>query len=703
LNSTIAISYPWWYIGLCLLLGALYAFVLYFKDNSFKDAGKKVQRYIKALSILRFLVVSFLAFLLLMPLLKNRVTSVEQPILVYLQDNSESVKNALEADSTSFKNNTSTLLNQLSENYELHQYQFGDAFNDELDYVFDGKVTNIEAALEEVYSRYANQNVGGIILATDGIYNEGSNPIYSSRTLNVPVYSIALGDTTPKRDIKIERSYYNKIAYLRDKFTLRVDVTATNCANEGTSLKIFKIKSEGGKDRISTNAIAVKSNDFTKTYDLEIEATTPGINQYQIEIDKIKDEATTDNNVQRIYIDVLDSRQKILLLAAAPHPDITAIKSAIGKNENYETKVAYANNFNESISTYNLIVLHGLPGKNAPVTQLLSEISSKGIPVFYVLSQQTNIAGFNKAQPLLQVNGSNNQLNNAKADLLPGFTLFTLESTMAENLKNLPPLNTPFGEYALGENAVSLINQKIGTVSTNYPMLVLEQSSAIKRAVLAGEGIWRWRMYDFQTDANFDTVDELISKTIQYLSVKSDKRKFRCTAAKNLYYETERIGFDAELYNDSYELINDSDATLTITDVEGKAFPFNFNKTASAYKLDAGIFPVGDYSFVAKTIYAGKNFESKGKFSVIPKQLEALNTVANHQLLNSLAGKSGGAVFYDNQMQAIADSVTNNATIKPVMFSNFENSAFINLKWLFFAILIFLALEWFVRKFHGGY
>jgi len=702
LNSTIAISYPWWYIGLCLLLGALYAFVLYFKDNSFKDAGKKVQRYIKALSILRFLVVSFLAFLLLMPLLKNRVTSVEQPIIVYLQDNSESVKNALNADSTSFKDNTAGLFNKLSENYEMHQYQFGDVFNDELDHSFTGKVTNIEAALEEVYNRYANQNVGGIIMATDGIYNEGSNPIYSSRTLNVPVYSIALGDTTAKRDIKIERSYYNKIAYLRDKFTLRVDVTATNCAKEGTSLKIFKI-SGNNKDRILTNKIAVKNNDFTKTYDLEIEATTPGINQYQIEIDKIKDEATTKNNVQRIYIDVLDSRQKILLLAAAPHPDISAIKSAIEKNENYETTIAYANSFKGAVSAYDLVVLHGLPGQNAPITQILSDISTKEIPVFYILSQQTNIAGFNKTQPLLQINGANKQLNNAKADMQAGFTLFTLESTMAENLTNLPPLNTPFGEYALGENAVSLLNQKIGTVNTNYPLLILEQSSAVKRAVLAGEGIWRWRMYDFQTDANHATVDELIGKTIQYLSVKSDKRKFRSSTAKNLYYETERIGFDAELYNDSYELINDSDATLTITDIEGKAFPFNFNKTGAAYKLDAGIFPVGDYSFVAKTIYAGKNFQSKGKFSVIPKQLEALNTVANHQLLNSLAGKSGGAVFYDKQIMAIADSITSNATIKPVMFSNFENSAFINLKWLFFVLLAFLALEWFVRKFHGGY
>jgi len=676
--------------------------MLYFKDNSFKDAGKKVQRYIKALSILRFLLVSFIAFLLLMPLLKNRVTSVEQPIIVYLQDNSESIKNAMSIDSASYKNNTTDLVGKLSENYELHKYQFGDDFSDQLDYSFTGKVTNIEAALEEVYNRYANQNVGGIILATDGIYNEGSNPIYSINTLNVPIYSVALGDTTPKRDIKIERSYYNKIAYLRDKFTLRVDVTATNCAKEGTTLKIFKIKGKN-KEKIVYKKISVKNNDFTKTYDLEIEATTPGINQYQIEIDKIPNEATTENNVQRIYIDVLDSRQKILMLAAAPHPDISAIKSAIQINENYETTVAYAKSFKGTISTYDLVVLHGLPSGNAPITQLLSDISSKGIPVFFILSQQTNIAGFNKAQTLLQINGANKQLNNAKAAMQSGFTLFTLESTMADNLANLPPINTPFGEYALGENAVNLLNQKIGTVNTNYPLLILEQSSAVKRAVFAGEGIWRWRMYDFQTDANHETVDELIGKTIQYLSVKSDKRKFRSSTAKNLYYETERIGFDAELYNDSYELINDSDATLTITDAEGKAFPFNFNKTAAAYKLDAGIFPVGDYSFVAKTNYAGQKFQSKGKFSVIPKQLEALNTVANHQLLNSLAGKSGGAVFYNNQMQAIADSVSNNATIKPIMFSNFENSAFINLKWLFFMMLAFLALEWFIRKFHGGY
>ena len=74
--------------------------------------------------------------------------------------------------------------------------------------------------------------------------------------------------------------------------------------------------------------------------------------------------------------------------------------------------------------------------------------------------------------------------------------------------------------------------------------------------------------------------------------LKEDKRRFRISLDKNIFNENESIILDAEVYNDNYELINDGDVSLIIKDSEGKEFPSVFNRTARAYSLNAGVFPV---------------------------------------------------------------------------------------------------------------
>ncbi len=623
--------------------------------------------------------------------------------MVFAQDNSASMAAGL-ADTAAYRSQIESLLSGIDEKYSIDRYEFGTEVREGLQFSFDEKLTNMTAAFSEIYDRYANQNVGAIVLATDGIFNEGSNPVYFNKRLDVPVYSIALGDTTLRKDVKVERVYHNRIAYLRDKFTIRVDLTALNCAGESTFLSVYQYQKGSDAFKEFGKTIKFKNTDDTRTVDVVIEARVPGINQYTIRAKSLDGEVTEENNVQRIYIDILDARQKILLLAEAPHPDLSALKSSIEKNENYEVDIKYARTFNNVITPYDLLILHGIPSSRNPSSSLMSRVQAESKPVFYILTTQSNIPAFNQSQQLLQVNGASaGQVNNSKPELLGGFNLFTIDNAVVQNLANLPPLNSPFGEYAPGPKAVTLLKQKIGTVSTNYPLLVLEQSNITKSAVLAGEGLWRWRIYDYQTDSGFETVDEIIGKTIQYLSVKNDKRQFRISTPKNMYYENESITFDAELYNDSYELINESEVNLSIYDENGKEYPFVFNKSANAYRLDAGLFPVGDYTFKGRTRYAGNSYDASGKFSVIPLQIEALNTTANHSLLYNLADRSGGKVFTQNQIADLASTISSSEEIKPVMYSNFKNKAFINLKWLFFVILALVAIEWFIRKFNGGY
>lgn len=202
---------------------------------------------------------------------------------------------------------------------------------------------------------------------------------------------------------------------------------------------------------------------------------------------------------------------------------------------------------------------------------------------------------------------------------------------------------------------------------------------------------------------NHEIIDEVLGKTIQYLSVKEDKRKFRVSVSKNIFNENEAIYFDAELYNESYELINDPDARLVITNSEGKDFSFTFNKTSKAYALNAGYFPVGNYRYTAKITSNGKELSGSGKFSVQPIQLESFETTANHGVLRLLSEQFGGSLIYPDQVVSIADTLKNSDDVKPVFYSTSKTRSVINLKWIFFVLLGLLTVEWFLRKFYGGY
>ena len=69
------------------------------------------------------------------------------------------------------------------------------------------------------------------------------------------------------------------------------------------------------------------------------------------------------------YAEVLNARQKILLIADAAHPDIAAIRSAIDQNKNYDLTVRLSNEYDGDLSGYSLIILHKDPERNGePVT-----------------------------------------------------------------------------------------------------------------------------------------------------------------------------------------------------------------------------------------------------------------------------------------------------------------------------------------------
>jgi len=402
-------------------------------------------------------------------------------------------------------------------------------------------------------------------------------------------------------------------------------------------------------------------------------------------------------------MEILDARQRILLIANAPHPDIGALRKAITANKNYELELKYAYQDISNLASKDMIILHDLPSDNYPISTLSEQAKQKNIPLLFILGSQISNVRFNSMQDALKIDGTNGSQNDAQAIFAPGFNLYKIDDMVKSRVRNFVPLKAPFGEYKIHPKANVLLYQKIGTVDTKYPLAYFYEQQNHKIGIIAGEGIWHWRLFEYAQHETHETTDEFISRMIQFISQKEDKRKFRAFASQNTYKENEQIFFDAQLYNQNYELVNDPDAFLTVKDSKGKKFDYTLSKSNNYYKLDAGRFPEGNYSFTATTKQNGQQYSASGKFVVQSIEKEQYDLTARHDILYSLSNKNNGQLYQLDQINNLKEALVNSDTIKPLLIQSSQTERLLNIKWLALVIAFLLFLEWFLRRFHGTY
>ena len=323
--------------------------------------------------------------------------------------------------------------------------------------------------------------------------------------------------------------------------------------------------------------------------------------------------------------------------------------------------------------------------------------------MLFVIGSQTSLAEFQRAQNGLIIKGNADKFNDVTATVAKDFSLFTLTDKTAQTITKLPPFTCFFGEFNANPSSKILLHQKINNVETDFPLWLFNESGDTKFGIICGEGLWRWRLYDFMMNKNQEATNELINKTIQYLSVKSDKRPFRVNLQKNIFQDNEAITFDAQLYNANFELVNTADVAMKIKGEDGKEYDYKFNKTDNAYTLNAGFLPVGSYAYNESVKFGNGEYNAGGKFSVSPLQLEEMRTRADHQVLYQLASQHNGVMHHVSDIEKIAEEIDSKNQLKPILYDTFVTENAINLKWIFFLILALISAEWFMRKYLGGY
>lgn len=706
---SLTLTWPWWYFVLLVLVAGAVAFWLYYRDSHFAGLGRSFRPLWWLLALLRWTIVALLLFLLSAPLLRMQTTRVEKPLVVWLQDESQSIAFRHPEDSVRYRQSVQQLVNRLQQSFSVRTFGFGSTLTNEASFSYRQPSTNLSQALQDVTGRFSGQPLGAIILATDGIFNQGSNPLYLAANIPVPVYTVALGDTTLRRDAAIQAVTVNRTAYLGSFFPVRAEVSGQSCAGAGSVLSLYEVKPDG-QELLATQPVEFAGNSFRTNLQFVLKATSIGTRHFRMVLRPVSGEITEANNVREFYVEVLEKKQRILLLAPAPHPDLGAIRTSLESTGNYAVDLVLEPDASRQWQEYALCILYQLPAPGQPVADILQHLRRLKKPVFFVLGAQSSVSLFNQAQTLLTVAGHNQTTTDALPLLNPSFSLFSVPDALREQLPNYPPLITPFGDYRPAAGSVTFLKQKIGTVATEYPLLLFREDLHGRTAVLCGEGLWRWRLWEFRQRQQHDVFDAWLSAVVQYLVAQGDEQPFRvwmqqagAAQRTTVVGENEPVYFAAELINDAGEYINDPDVVLALTSQEGKEYPMTFNRDGNAYSLNAGYFPQGSYTWKASTQWNNRNFTASGRLTIAPVQLEFINLQANHQLLYQISALTGGRMVDAGRLGDLADSLLQAPTLKPVVYSATRTEPLIHYHWLLALLLLLLAAEWGLRKYHGTY
>lgn len=695
MGSAIFFEHSYWFFILCFLAGTGYAFLLYYKHKA-----PWSNRVTWQLFALRAVLIALLAGLLVGPFIKIIQNQFEKPKVVIVIDNSLSLK--IVEDSVSLYNYMAGLKQLASRldnsGYELRFRTFDEEHTSlNAPVTFEWQTTDLNALFRSVQNDFEGTNLGAVVLLSDGIYNQGISPTFTQFTF--PVYPIGIGDTISKQDLVIKNVMYNRLSYQGNRFPVIAEVF-----NEGYMGIPVKISVSRNNQELASETITFSRNNQLKKAEFFLDAEEVGLQRYTVKLEGMPDEFTYVNNTRHVFVDIIDGKQQILIMAASPHPDIKAIVSAIETNDNYNVELFIPGiyEFPEAIQDIDLVIYHQIPDSKRLTDTYVERIKEQKIPEFYIVGSQTNISALNKAIAPVRINSLHNQGDLVTAIYYPQFSFFGLSGELVEFLSSFPPVRVPFGQIYADIESNVLLRQRVGSVETGRPLLLFRNADDKKTGIMFGEGIWQWKLFDYAKNKNNTMSDELILKSIQYLTTRDDKRKFRVFPRINEFFDNEPVILEAEAYNSLYEVIYDVKIDITITGDTNRSADYTFITSKNNSSFTIRDLAPGIYTFQARAVINGQPHKISGEFAVKEMDIEAVNLTADHHLLRELAIKSGGQFYFPSQLDELESALIRN---KPpdVIHSSERFFPLINLIWVFFILLALITAEWFIRKYQGGY
>ena len=677
------------------------------------------------LGLLRLSVLGVVCFLLLEPILKMVTVETEPATVLLVHDGTSS--QWVGKDSITNRLALADWVNKaplpfVENGFEVENYIFGTqllglSINDWGDSIqssqllFDAPRTDIGSALEGLRDKFSHRNIAGVIFTTDGLSNRGRDPEFGSQLLEVPHFFVGTGDTTAVRDVQVSDVICNDVAYLGNTFPLEAKIKARGFEGESVITSI-SINGDLKEERIWIVNAGIDSENIR----FELDASTTGTFKIEVtsRLQAGQNEALLANNSKVTFIEVLESKRKVLIVANAPHPDVAAIRKAVTANKHQTAEVIFSSELidfetsrDDILPQHDILILHNIPNRFSPVPPSISEAIVSDTPIFFIGGGTSDLSQLPIERTGVNIEDSD-LLETVQGVPNSGFSLFSPPESLASHLMTWAPVNTTFGEVKASGSLEVLLYQTLGTLKTQWPLWAFNKDASGRRSgIIVGDGIWRWRMENFLRDENFEVFDELINGSIQYLVSRDDIRRFRVEGPSKRD-EDERVKFSAQVYDASLKPTTEVDIQLTIRNQNDQEYDYYFSVSEQRYRLDCGRLTPGEYTWRSSCLLDGEIYEENGSFVITSLKAEMSSLPANHALLKRLSVKSGGV--YLGALSGInvnnskwSEIVLGQTQKRGILHEYTERVDLIRFDLILWLVIVALSIEWVVRRRQGGY
>ncbi|WP_263786437.1 vWA domain-containing protein [Salinibacter grassmerensis] len=712
-------GYSPWLLLLCVAVAGGLTYWTYRATVPSLSAGWRL-----LLGGLRFLALALICFLLFEPVLQQFQSTERPPVLAVLLDDSQSMQVVANGDTSAAR--PSAARSSVRPVVDAFQdeampgttrfFRIGDGAprglsGSVLDSLrFDDARTDLANGLQAAPEELRSENLGGIVLVSDGQYNTGQNPLRVADRSPVPVHTVTVGDTTRQRDLRIQSVTTNERAYLNSSVPVRVTLSAT----EGPGQPVSVTLEQAGRT-LDQRQVRLPSGTGEASVDLTFEPKQAGRRQLTVRVPQLSGEVTTRNNAQSVSLRVLESKRQVLVLGAAPSPNVSALRRVYDQTADTEvtTRIPTPEGsflegpLPDDLSSFDVVVLAGFPSTSVPddITQRVATLVDDGTPALFFLDRQTDLSAWTEhfdavlpARPDAPIS-SFSEASFRVVESARQHPVFRIEDAEGALFERLPPLQIPTSAWTPTPDA-----QVLGTAATtSAPLLVLRRRAGLRTAVLLGSGVWRWALLPSELRAADPLWPGLASNLLRWASTEADDSPVRVRPTASTFGGTDAASFTGRVYDESMQPVSEATVDVTVTDSTGTEYPYTMDPAGQGrYTLDIGTLPEGTYQYDAQARLGEANLGTdQGTFSVAPLRIEYQSPRADAVLMRQLASRSGGASYTPQTVDRLPEKLSGQASFSNEVVQQSSEAELWRTSLFLIAILALLASEWTLRKFFG--
>ncbi len=587
----------------------------------------------------------------------------------------------------------------------------------------DGTGTDIGAALSFLKDGARSGRFSAAILVSDGNFTAGRDPLRAAEDLDLPLYTVGIGDTLGVRDISVSHLTVNEVVYAGSNVPVEIVVSGRGYGR----MRVPVTLREEGRI-LQSEEVVLDGQEGDRTVVFHVLPETVGLHRYQVDVPELDGEITARNNRRVFTVKVLKSGLRVLYVEGTPRADMGFLRRALEKDASLEvTSIVFRPDgatYPEPMPasraewySYDLVILGSVDYERVQPWAhfLVSFVEERGGGLIavggphsfemggYAGTPVGNMMPFGIAStargmtgktfvPVLTANGTVHPITRLDDDPAESKLRWT-------ELPPLPGMNQ-VGHAKPGATVLAG-NPTWRTENGDAPVIAEHRYGQGRVLGIAAQGLWRWDFMMWGSGGTNAAYERFWNNAVRWITVREASRRIRVASDKLQYRGGETIRFDGQIYDENYRPVEQADLSVTVRSEQEGAEARQLDLSSTGQGRYAGrlqFLPAGAYSFEAAAALNGLPMGAdRGVFVVGEAGAEFERTRMNRTLLVQLAEMTGGKFYLPSQTERMADDVDlDEITVREARTSTlWDHPAVMML------LVGLLAAEWLVRRYAG--